>query len=390
MTVMIPYGKQNISKEDIDSVVKILKSDWITQGPCVESFEEAISQKVGSKYCISANSATSCLHLACKALDLKRGERVWTSPNSFVASANAALFCGADIDFVDIDPITYNMCCDKLEEKLIKASKNNLLPKILIPVHFGGQSCDMERIYNLSLKYNFKIIEDASHAIGSKYKNKYVGNCKYSSITVFSFHPVKIITTAEGGAATTNDPLLAQNMYRNRSHGIERIDENNYDFYKSEIWNYKQISLGFNYRLNDIQAALGLSQINRLDKFVSHRQSIAKIYDNELNMLSIKLPKQVEYNYSSYHLYPIRVSQKKGGISQKKLYSFLRSNNIGVNLHYIPIYRQPYFQNLGFKKGYCIEAEDHFKEVVSIPIYYGLSESNQEYIIEKIKEVYSN
>ena len=385
---MIPYGKQNISKEDIDSVLSILKSDWITQGPHVKKFEEAIANKLGSNYCIAANSATSCLHLACEALGVKKGDRVWTSPNSFVASANAALFCGAEIDFVDIDPVTYNLSCEKLEEKLLNASKEDLLPKVVIPVHFGGQSCDMERIYNLSSRYNFKIIEDASHAIGSKYKNEYVGNCKYSSITVFSFHPVKIITTAEGGAATTNDPKLAQVMTRNRTHGIEKMEGNNYDLNSSEIWNYKQVSLGFNYRMNDIQAALGLSQLNRLDSFVSKRNLIARKYDEELKMLGIQLPKQMKFNQSSFHLYPLRVSKKKGGITQKDLYNYLRGNNIGVNLHYIPIYRQPYFKKLGFKKGYCEEAEYHFKEVVSMPIFYDLSESNQDYVIKKIKELY--
>lgn len=381
---MIPYGRQSISEEDIDYVIQTLKSEWITQGPKVEEFEKEIEKKIGCEHSVAANSATSCLHLACKALDLKKNDWVWTSPNSFVASANAALYCGAKVDFVDIDPVTYNLCCDNLEQKLRIAEKKQLLPKILIPVHFAGQSCDMERLEKLSKIYNFKIIEDASHAIGGKYKNGMIGNCKYSDITVFSFHPVKIITTAEGGVATTNDPLLAKKMRRDRTHGIERSLVNSANDNEGEIWNYQQTSLGFNYRLNDIQAALGISQLKKLDEFVEKRHKIAKIYDSELSELGIQLPKQLNYNFSSYHLYPIRVSNKKGGISQNQMYFLLRENQIGVNLHYIPIYRQPYFKSLGFHKGYCNQAELHFKEVISLPIFQNLKEIQQEYIIEKI------
>ena len=381
---MIPYGRQSISEEDIDYVVQTLKSELITQGPKVEEFEQVIVKKIGCDYSVAANSATSCLHLACKALDLNKNDWVWTSPNSFVASANAALYCGAKVDFVDIDPVTYNLCCDNLENKLRIAKKKKLLPKILIPVHFAGQSCDMERLEKLSKKYNFKIIEDASHAIGGKYKNEMIGNCKYSDITVFSFHPVKIITTAEGGVATTNDPLLAEKMRRDRTHGVERSLLNTAYGNEGEIWNYQQTSLGFNYRLNDIQAALGISQLKKLDDFVKKRHQIAKTYDIELRELGIQLPKQISDNFSSYHLYPIRVSNKKGGISQNRMYRFLRENQIGVNLHYIPIYRQPYFKSLGFNKGYCNEAELHFKEVISIPIFQNLKELEQEYVIEKI------
>ena len=383
---MIPYGRQSISEEDIDYVIQTLKSEWITQGPKVAEFEKEIEKKIGCEHSVAANSATSCLHLACKALDLKKNDWVWTSPNSFVASANAALYCGAKVDFVDIDPVTYNLCCDNLERKLRIAEKKKLLPKILIPVHFAGQSCDMERLEKLSKIYNFKIIEDASHAIGGKYKNGMIGNCKYSDITVFSFHPVKIITTAEGGIATTNDPLLAKKMRMDRTHGIERSLVNITNDNEGEIWNYQQTSLGFNYRLNDIQAALGISQLKKLDEFVEKRHKIAKIYDSELSELGIQLPKQLNDNFSSYHLYPIRVSNKKGGISQKQMYSLLRENQIGVNLHYIPIYRQPYFKSLGFHKGYCNQAELHFKEVISLPIFQNLKEIQQEYVIEKIKK----
>ena len=364
---MIPYGRQSISDEDIEYVIEALKSDWLTQGPKVKDFENELLKKIGCKYAVTANSATSCLHLACQALNLKKGDWVWTSPNSFVASANAALYCSAKVDFVDIDPKTYNLCCKKLESKLLLAKKENLLPKVVIPVHFAGQSCDMKRLYELSLKYKFKIIEDASHAIGGKYMQEMIGNCKYSSISVFSFHPVKIITTAEGGVATTNDPELAKLMSINRAHGVERLSNNNKKLVKGEIWNYEQTNLGFNYRLNDIQAALGLSQIKRLDNFVKRRHQIAINYDNELKNLGIQLPKQLKSNYSSFHLYPIRISKNKGGLSQKDLYNKLIAKSIGVNLHYIPIYRHPFFKKMGFKKGYCKESERHFKEVISLP-----------------------
>ena len=382
---MIPYGKQDISNEDIESVLETLKSEFITQGPKVEKFEEKICNKVGCKFAVTANSATSCLHLACQALELKKNDWVWTSPNSFVASANAALYSGAKIDFVDINPSTYNICVTKLEEKLRIAKKNNLLPKIIIPVHFAGQSCEMEKIFQLSQKYNFKIIEDASHAIGGKYKGERIGNCKYSSITVFSFHPVKIITTAEGGVATTNCKIIAEKMKMDRSHGIRRLEKDQINEIKDEIWNYKQERLGFNYRLNDLQSSLGLSQLKRLDSFLKRRHKIAKNYYKSLADLGIQLPYQDPNTFSSFHLFPIRVSQNKGGVSQKKMYNFLRENKILVNLHYIPIYRQPYFREMGFKEGYCNEAESYFKEVISLPIYSTLNQDEQNFIVEKIK-----
>ncbi len=382
---MIPYGKQEITQDDIESVLETLKSEFITQGPKVEIFEQKIIEELGSNYAVTSNSATSCLHLACKALDLKMNEWVWTSPNSFVASANAALYCGAKIDFVDIDPSTYNMSVSKLEEKLIIAKENNVLPKIVIPVHFAGQSCEMEKIYKLSKKYKFKIIEDASHAIGGTHNGEKIGSCKYSSITVFSFHPVKIITTAEGGVATTNSQKIAEKMKSYRSHGIRRLNKEQSNKISDEIWNYKQESLGFNYRLNDLQSALGLSQLNRLENILERRHKIAENYDNCLADLGIQLPYQDPRNSSSYHLYPIRVSDTKGGVSQKEMYYYLRDNNIFVNLHYIPIYRQPYFKKLGFKKNYCPESEAHFKEVISLPIYPTFSDEEQKYVIEKIR-----
>jgi len=385
---MIPYGRQEICRDDIRSVTRILNSDWLTQGPNVQKFEDLVAENVGSNFAIACNSATSALHLACKSLNLKKGDIVWTSPNSFVASANAAIYCDAKVDFVDIDPRTYNLSIEKLEQKLIYSKKNNCLPKIIIPVHFAGQSCDMKSIYKLSKKYKFKIIEDASHAIGGSYENQKVGSCKYSSITVFSFHPVKIITTAEGGIATTNNRKIAERLIRYRSHGITRDKKSFRKVYKDEIWNYQQVDLGFNYRMNDIQAALGISQLQKLEKFINKRHQIANIYNSELSTLGICLPSQNINTNSSYHLYPIRVSKKKGGINQRKLFDYLRGNNIGVNLHYIPIYRHPYFRELGFNKGYCEEAEKHFKEVISLPIYSGLRKREQKFVIDSIKAMY--
>ena len=284
---MIPYGRQEICRDDIRSVTRTLNSDWLTQGPNVQKFEDLVAEKVGSNFAIACNSATSALHLACKSLNLKKGDIVWTSPNSFVASANAAIYCDAKVDFVDIDPRTYNLSIEKLEQKLIYSKKNNCLPKIIIPVHFAGQSCDMKSIYKLSKKYKFKIIEDASHAIGGSYENQKVGSCKYSSITVFSFHPVKIITTAEGGIATTNNRKIAERLFRDRSHGITRDKKSFRKVYKDEIWNYQQVDLGFNYRMNDIQAALGISQLQKLQKFINKRHQIASYYDSELSNLGI-------------------------------------------------------------------------------------------------------
>ena len=383
---MIPYGRQEITNEDIAEIEKILKSDFLTQGPTVPKFEKSVASYCNASYGVAVNSATSALHIACLALDLSPGDWLWTSPNSFVASANCGLYCGANIDFVDIDPETYNMSIDALSEKLEKAKKINRLPKIVIPVHFAGQPCDMEAIYDLSLNYGFKIIEDASHAIGASYNKKKVGSCTYSDITVFSFHPVKIITTGEGGMALTNDKKLEECIRRLSTHGITKNKSIMKPRPIDEIWNYQQIQLGFNYRMNDIQAALGLSQMKRLDKYVARRHEIADYYNLKFEKLPIVTPRQLTKTFSSYHLYPIRVSLKKGGIMQKDLYYSLLSNKIGVNLHYIPIYRQPYFEKLGFKKGYCNEAELHFKEVLSLPIHQGLKQNDQEFIIKTLRK----
>lgn len=382
---MIPYARQEISQSDIDAVVEALRSDFITQGPLVPLFERSVSELIGSSYAVATSSATSALHIACMTLGVGPGDWVWTSPNTFVASANCALYCGASIDFVDIDPLTYNLSIDHLIKKLELAKISNKLPKVIIPVHYAGQSCDMIEIHKLSQEYGFKIIEDASHAIGSLYKKTKVGSCKYSHITVFSFHPIKIITTIEGGMAMTNDAKLAERMTRLRSHGITSKKEFMQLRTNEEIWNYQQIELGFHYRMNDIQAALGLSQLKNLNKFIQKRQYIAKRYDNELKDLPIKTPWQLPETFSSYHLYPIRIQETSCKKTQRQLYDFLGQKGIAVNLHYIPVHRHPYYEALGFKKGDFPESEKFHKEVISIPIFTLLTENQQSFVIETIK-----
>ncbi len=385
---MIPYGRQDITEDDISEVEKVLRSDFLTQGPTVPKFEKSVINYCGASYAIAVNSATSALHIACLALELGPGDWLWTSPNTFVASANCGRYCGANIDFVDIDPKTYNISIEALSEKLALSEKTGNLPKILVPVHFAGQPCNMPAIYDLSKRYGFKIVEDASHAIGALYKKNKVGSCKYSDIAIFSFHPVKIITSAEGGMALTNDKKIADKIFRLRTHGITNDKSIMKKRSESEIWNYQQIELGFNYRMNDIQAALGLNQIKRLDKYVERRNKIAKIYDKELKSLSIILPWQSPEVYSSYHLYPIRVKNITGNNkSQKKIYEKLRGNKIGVNLHYTPVHRHPYYESLGFKKNDFIESEKFHSECISIPIYANLKNEEQNYIIETIKKV---
>ena len=384
---MIPYGRQDITEEDIIEVNKVLRSDFVTQGATVPKFEKAIANYCGASNAIAVNSATSALHIACLALDLGPGDILWTSPNTFVASANCGLYCGANIDFVDIDPKTYNMCVDALSEKLIKSKKNGSLPKIVVPVHFAGQPCDMVKIKNLSEKYGFKIIEDASHAIGASYNSEKVGSCINSDVTIFSFHPVKIITTAEGGMALTNDDNLANKIFRLRTHGITNKKTSMEDRPKKEIWNYQQIDLGFNYRMNDIQAALGLNQIKRLDKYVKLRNKIAKYYNTELKSLPITTPFVLPNFYSSYHLYPILINKNSEFFNQRKVYDELRINKIGVNLHYMPVHRHPYYEKMGFKENDFPNAENFSKQVISIPIYPLLNDKDLKYIIETLKKV---
>lgn len=380
----IPYGRQDITEEDLREVIDVLRSDYLTQGPMVPAFESSIKQYVGVKHALAMNSATSALHAACVALGVGQGDWVWTSPITFVASANCALYCGARVDFVDIDPRTYNLSVESLEEKLKQAKQSNRLPKVVIAVHLCGQSCDMAGIRRLAREYGFRIIEDASHAIGGKYRGKPIGCCEYSDIVIFSFHPVKIITTAEGGMAVTNDPELASIMSRFRTHGITTQAELFDPRDPGEIWNYQQIELGFNYRMTDLQAALGVSQMKRLDHYVQMRHHIAQRYDRELKILPVQLPYQSEDIYSSYHLYPILVGADLDGKSQRGLYDHLRSKGILANLHYIPVYRQPFYQRMCFKLGYCPNAEDYFRRTVSIPMFATLRNEQQARVIKEV------
>lgn len=383
---IIPYGRQDISQADIDAVVEVLRSEFLTQGPKVPLFEQSVATYCGAKYAVAVNSATSALHIACMALEVGPGDWLWTSPITFVASANCGLYCGAKVDFVDIDPRTYNMCPQALENKLMIAEREGRLPKVVVPVHLCGQSADMRAIHALSQRFGFKIIEDASHAIGGKYLGEPVGNCRFSNITVFSFHPVKIITTCEGGMAMTNDPELASRMTRHRSHGITGEASLMHFRPADEIWNYQQITLGFNYRMTDVQAVLGLSQMSRLDDFVTKRQDIAKRYDQALAGLPLKTPWQHADSYSSYHLYPIRLKLDEGQQTQRKTYHALHAQGILVNLHYIPVYRQPYYEAMGFKQGYCPEAEQYFREALSIPMYSAMTAEQENEVVRCLHE----
>jgi len=382
---MIPYGRQEITKEDILEVEKVLRSNFLTQGPIVPKFEKKVADYCNSNFAIAVNSATSALHIACLALNLGPNDFLWTSPNTFVASANCGLYCGANIDFVDIDPKTYNMCVDALSAKLIEAEKLGKLPKIVIPVHFAGQSCDMGKIYELSKKYGFKIIEDASHAIGASYHDIKIGSCKYSDITIFSFHPVKIITTGEGGMALTNDEKLSNHMRRLSTHGITKDKELMHPRPNDEIWNYQQIELGFNYRLTDIQAALGLSQLKRVDVYVKIRNKIAEFYNSELNTLNIQLPFHSPKTYSSYHLYPIRIKNNLTPKTQQQIYDALWDKDIAANLLYIPVHRQPYYENLGFKSGDFPQAEQFHREVICLPMFPKLTKEQQTKVVKSLK-----
>jgi len=381
---MIPYGRQDVNDADIAAVINVLKSDWLTQGPCVPRFEEAIAHRVGAEYGVAVNSGTSALHIACLALELGPGDWLWTSPNTFVASANCGLYCGAQIDFVDIDPQTYNMSAQALSEKLEQAEKVGKLPKVLVPVHFAGQSCDMEAIHKLSRQYGFKIIEDASHAIGGLYKNLPMGCGRYSDVTVFSFHPVKLITTGEGGMAVTNDSKLVARMESLRSHGITRDPKQMRNISQGE-WYYEQVELGLNYRMTDMQAALGLSQLERLDDFVMRRHQIASVYTEELNDLSLILPYQAEYSHSAFHLYVIQVNPDNSLIDRKALFHRLRETDIGVNVHYIPVHTQPYYQDMGFKAGDFPVAESYYSNTISIPMYASLLEQDQVTVIHSLR-----
>jgi len=383
---MIPYGRQDINQQDINAVVDVLQSDFLTQGPMVPAFEKSIMDACNAKYAVAVNSATSALHIACIALGLGKGDWLWTTPNTFVASANCGLYCGAQVDFVDIDSRTYNMCAEELEKKLIIANKQNKLPKIVIPVHFSGQPCDMAAIYALSQKYGFKIIEDASHAIGGKYKGEPIGNCRYSDITVFSFHPVKIVTTAEGGMAVTNDPKLAEQLNLLRSHGITR-DNSLMTKPADGPWYYQQIELGYNYRMTDMQAALGVSQMQRLDEYVTKRHELAERYNEMLKDLPITLPWQSEDSYSGLHLYVIRLQLDKISKTHLEVFNGMREAGILVNLHYISVHLQPYYQEMGFKEGQFPEAEQYYKEAISLPMFPTITEEQQHLVVSTLNKL---
>jgi len=378
---VIPYGRQDVNQRDIDAVVDVLRSDWITQGPTVPLFENAVASYCGANHAVAANSATSALHLACKALGLGPGDWLWTTPNTFVASANCGRYCGAEVDFVDIDALSLNIDPTVLARKLEHANRLGRLPKILVPVHFSGLSCDMRAIHLLSQQYGFRIIEDASHAIGGQYLGKPVGNGEYSDITIFSFHPVKIVTTGEGGMAVTNDPLLAERMRNLRSHGIPRSDEG---LTNVGAWYYEQKELGFNYRLTDLQAALGLSQMQRIDQLVERRRVLASRYAKLLEGLPLRPPAASEE--SAWHLYVIQLEEAD---RRRAVFDDLRSEGIGVNVHYIPVYTQPDYQRLGFRPGYCPAAETYYSRAITLPLFPAMTDSNQHRVVEVLRQAVS-
>lgn len=383
---MIPYGRQSISEDDIEAVVAVLRSDWLTQGPAVPRFERAVADYTGAKHALAMSSATGALHVACLALGAGPGKRVWTSPISFVASSNCARYCGADVDFVDVDARTSNMCASALAAKLESAAASNTLPHIVIPVHLAGQSCDMEAIHALSQRFGFRIIEDASHAIGGRYKSTPVGSGRFSDVTIFSFHPVKVITTGEGGMALTNDSALAGRMELLRSHGITR-DASLLVNPSDGPWYYEQLTLGFNYRMTDIQAALGASQMARLDSFIARRHEIAARYDAELSGLPLTTPWQHPDTHSAYHLYFIRLDLRRNSISHRAAFEALRARGIGVNLHYIPIYRQPDYASLDLKREDFPQAEAHYAEAISLPMYPAMTDAQQDEVVAAVRGV---
>lgn len=382
----IPYGRQDINQADIDAVVAVLQSDFLTQGPAVPRFEQSVASKCGARYAVAVNSATSALHLACRALGLGQGERLWTVPNTFVASANCGLYCGAEIDFVDIDPQSWNLSVAALREKLVHARHKGKLPKVVVPVHFAGQATDQEAIWALAQEFGFKVLEDASHAIGASRNGEPVGSCRWSDITVFSFHPVKIVTTGEGGMALTNDEDLAWRMALLRSHGITR-EAGRMRREADGPWYYEQVDLGYNYRMTDMQAALGTSQLVRLDRFVERRNILARRYDEKLAGLPLQLPAVMQGNRSAFHLYVVRLHEGIAGRRHVELFKALRDRGIGVNLHYMPVHLQPYYRDLGFGPGLCPEAERHGREAMSLPLYPGLSESQQDDVFSVLREL---
>ncbi|EME5357383.1 TPA: UDP-4-amino-4,6-dideoxy-N-acetyl-beta-L-altrosamine transaminase [Pseudomonas aeruginosa] len=381
---MIPYGRQEIIQADIDSVVEVLKSDFLTQGPMVPRFEQTVAEHVGARYAVAVNSATSALHIACMALGLEAGNWLWTSPVTFVASANCGLYCRARVDFVDIDPATYNICPKALSKKLEIAKVNGCLPKILVAVHLCGQPCDMQEIRSLADQYGFKIIEDASHAIGGRYRGEFIGNCRYSDITIFSFHPVKIVTTAEGGMALTNDGALADRMVLLRSHGITRSPgQMTHD--PDGPWYYQQVELGFNYRMTELQAALGVSQMSRLDNYVECRHKLAKRYNEKLAHLPLTTPWQDPESYSGLHLYVIRLQLERIKKTHLQVFESLRAQGVGVNLHYIPVHMQPFYERMGFALGDFPESEAYYREAISLPMFHSMSLEQQDKVVAALE-----
>jgi len=383
---MIPYGRQSISDADIEAVTEVLQSDWLTQGPLTPRFEQAVADYCSATYGVAVSNATSGLHLACLALGLGPDDLLWTSPITFVASANCGRYCGADVDFVDIDPKTYNMSSDALRVKLVAAERDGRLPKIVVVVHFSGQACGMEEIQALSKQYGFYLIEDAAHAIGGAYKNGHIGSCKYSDLTVFSFHPVKVMTTGEGGMVMTNRDELYQRLVELRSHGISRDPARMRDAHNEGGWYYQQLELGYNFRMTDIQAALGLSQLQRLDEFVARRRSLARRYNDKLAGLPVVTPWQHSDACSAWHLYVIRLQPETAGMSRRQLYEQLWQSGIGVNVHYIPVHLQPYYRDLGFGLGDYPEAEHYYDEALTLPLFPGMSESDQDRVIGVLHE----
>lgn len=383
---MIPYGRQAISQADIDAVVGVLKSDFLTQGPMVPRFEQRVAEHVRAKHALAVNSATSALHVACLAVGLGPGDWLWTTPITFLASANCGLYCGAHVDFVDIDSRTYNLSVPALARKLERAEREGRLPKVVVPVHLSGQSCDMAAIHELAARYGFRIIEDASHAIGGSYRSERVGSCRYSDATIFSFHPVKIVTTAEGGMVTTNDAEIARRVDLFRCHGMTR-DPALMTHAPDGPWYYQQVELGYNYRITELQAALGLSQMDRLEEFVERRHLLARRYNRLLCDLPVLVPWQHPESYSGLHLYVIRLQLARLRRTRREVFEELRALGIGVNVHYVPVHTQPYYQRFGFKAGDFPEAEQYYEEALSLPMFFGLTEGQQDEVVRALKEV---
>lgn len=385
---MIPYARQDINDADIQAVVEVLQSDWLTQGPTVERFEQAVAAYCGSAHSVATNNGTSALHLACQAIGLGPGDLLWSTPNTFVASLNCARHCSADVDFVDIDPRTYNMSVDALERKLASAAERGRMPKAIMPVHFAGQPCEMEEIGRLAGQYGAIVIEDASHAVGAQYRGRPIGECKYSDVAVFSFHPVKIVTTGEGGMLVTQRADLADRARLLRSHGVTR-DPSKMRRQSEGPWYYEQLELGYNYRMTDIQAALGYSQLSRIDAFVARRHALAARYAEGLEGLPLRLPWQHPGAASSWHLYVIRLNVPSLSMDRAQVVRALREAGINVNVHYIPVHTQPYYEALGFRRGDFPEAEAYYAEAISLPMYAGLREDDQDRVIQVLNRILS-